>query len=488
MPELFPYQTDGLHFLRACTAAHGAALLCDDMGVGKTPQFLCAPEEGDPVIVVVPAALKRQTAERIVQWRGTRSVVRVIDGVGSFVAPRAGEWVICNPDLLPASPSETRKAERAVAEAEDATLGELPLDAGKTIDAAAAAKLLARLAKRGTILKGSFAPRTKLLVDEAHEFNSASTSQTNRLRSVVRAVRASGGWTVAATATPLLNDPAELRSLLATFGLGGVAWPAKEGRALDYWSFLRDWGGSKGRFGEEWAGEPRDGHIATALRRVMLRRLFRDVVTIPPMLPTTRITVDLDAGVRAMADHADEMLRRRAGEIGRGERKLVFELVSRMRAALAVAKVPAAHAWCDQMEREGEPAVVACVSVDVVRAIGKRNGWARIDGGESAERRADTVARFQRGELRGVALTHAAGGVGIDLFRSARLLMVSREWNPARNRQTLARVLRQGQERKVGLSLLLGDHAIEDRLDELLAGRKRLMQAIDAAAERPVMA
>lgn len=487
MPTLYPYQIDGVAWLRAHLAEHGAALLCDDMGVGKTPQFLAVPDDGDPVIVVVPASLKPQTAERIVQWRGTGSRVRIIDGIGSFVPPAPGEWIVCNPDLLPAAPSETRKAERAVADAEDATLGELPLDAGKTIDAAAAGKLLARLEKRGAILKGSFAPRTRLIADEADEFQGKS-AQTNRLRSVVRAVRASGGWSLAATATPLRNDPAELRSLLATFGLGGIAWPSREGRALDYWSFLRDWGGSKGRFGEEWAGEPRDGHIATALRRVMLRRLFRDVVTIPPMLPTTRITVDLDAGVHAMADHTDEMLRRRAGEIGRGEKKLVFELVSRMRAALAVAKVPAAHAWCDQMEREGEPAVVACVSVDVVRAIGKRDGWARIDGGESAEKRAATVARFQRGELRGVALTHAAGGVGIDLFRSARLLMVSREWNPARNRQTLARVLRQGQERRVGLSLLLGDHAIEDRLDELLAGRKRLMSAIDAAAVRPEVA
>lgn len=480
MPTLFPYQVDGVNFLRACTAAHGAALLADDMGVGKTPQFLSAPMPGSAAIVVVPAALKSQTAERIVQWRGTSTRVAVLDGIGSWRAPGPGEWLVMNPELLPAAPSETKRAEREIAEAAD----EAVLDFAKSDRGSRAAKRLDALADRGSIEKGALPHGCWLLVDEAHEFNTATTAQTARLRALVAAVRAAGGFTVAATATPLLNDPSELRGLLATLRLGGVAWPAPKGRALNYWSFLRDWGGSKGRYGEEWGGEPRDERIAAALSRVMLRRMFRDVVSVPPMLPTTRISVDLDAGLRAMADDADEMLRRRSGDLDRGA-KLVFETVSKVRAALAVAKLPAAHAWCDAQEKAGEPAVVACVSVDVVRNIAARRGWGRISGAESAEQRSEIVRAFQAGDLRGVALTHAAGGVGIDLFRSARMLMVSREWNPARNRQTLARVLRQGQTRRVGLSLLLGAHAIEDRLDELLAGRKRLMQAIDASAVRP---
>lgn len=484
MPSLYPYQEIGVHFLRACTAAHGAALLADDMGVGKTPQFLMAPPDGAPAIVVVPASLKPQTAERILQWRGTSTPVRIIDGVGSFSAPRAGEWVVTNPDLLPAAPSEVSRAERELADAEDEALGELPLDIGRRADAKAAGRTLERLAKRGHLAKGSFARGTWLLVDECHEYNSLKTAQTQRLRACVRAVRGSGGFTVGATATPLLNDPAELRSVLATFGLGGAAWPAKAGRALDYWSFMRDWGGSKGRFGEEWNGEPNDTRVGEALRRVMLRRLFRDVVSIQAMLPVERIAVDLDASVRAMADEADAVCRRRLDDLRPKDRKLVFELVSKVRAALAVAKLPAAHAWCDRMRDLGEPAVVACVSVDVVKSIARREGYAKITGAESPDQRAEVVHRFQRGELAGVALTHAAGGVGIDLFRSARILFISREWNPARNRQTLARVLRQGQERQVGLSLLLAEHAIEARMDELLAGRKRLMRAIDAAAVR----
>lgn len=487
MPDLFDYQLDGVHFLHACTAAHGAAILADDMGCGKTPVFLTAPPADAPVLVSVPASLKRQTAERIVQWRGTSTHVRILDGVGNFAPPRPGEWVVTNPDLLPAAPREVAAAERALGDAEDAALGQLPLDAGKSIDAGAATRTLERLAKRGTMARGTFAPGTWAIFDEGHEFNFAKSKQTMRVRAVVRAVLAAGGRTVCATATPLLNDPGELRSLLATFCLGGAAWPSRKGRALDYWSFLRDWGGSKGRFGEEWAGEPRDGAIAAALRRVMLRRLFRDVVRVPPMLPTERISVDLDAGTRAAADEADAMLRARARDLDRGT-KIVFETCSKVRAALAVAKLAAAQAWCDRQRDQGEPVVVVCVSADVVKAIARRPRFGRITGADSADARAETVARFQGGDLDGLAMTHAAGGVGIDAFRAARMLMISREWNSARNRQTLARVLRQGQTRQVQLSLLLADHAIEERLDALLAGRKRMMQAIDACAARPGVA
>lgn len=475
---LHPYQVRGVEWLRATTGAHGAALLADDMGVGKTPQLIMAPPPDAAVIVVVPAALKSQTAERIVAWRGTGTRVTVLDGLGSWRAPSPGEWIVLNPELLPAAPAEFARAEREISEADD----EDSLDFARTDRAAKATRRRERLGKVGTLDRDAVAPGTWLLVDECHEYNAHVTAQTTRLRALAAAVLRRKGRVVGATATPLLNDPSELRALLATFRLGGVAWPARKGKALDYWSFMRDWGGSKGYFGEAWDGEPRDAAIATCLRRVMLRRMFRDVVAIPPMLPTTRVRVDIDAGVRDLADHADEMLRARSRDVATGE-KIVFETCSKVRAALAVAKLPAAHAWCAEMEATGEPAVVACVSADVVRDIARRDGWGRIAGADSAESRAETVRSFLRGDLRGVAITHAAGGVGIDLYRAARILFVSREWNPARNRQTLARVLRQGQPRRVGLTLLDADHPIEARLDELLVGRKRYMAAIDAAAE-----
>lgn len=472
---LHPYQVRGVEWIRETTARLGSALLGDAMGVGKSPQFIVAPPSDAGVIVVVPAVLKLQTAERIVAWRGIGTRVRILDGLGGFAPPRPGEWFVLNPELLPAAGAEERRARREIGEGSDGGL-----DFARTERAAAATKRLARIESRGVLDRDAIEPGTWLIVDECDEYATYGSAQTERLRALVAAVLWRKGRVLGVTATPLRNDPADLRTLLATFRLGGAAWPASKGRALDYWSYMRSWGGSKGIFGEEWSGEPRDAEIADALRRVMLRRSLRSVVELPPMLPTQRVTVDIDATVRELADHGDEMIRRRSQET-RGGEKIVFEECAKVRAALAVAKLPAAHAWCAAMESAGEPAVVACVSADVVRDIATRPGWGRIMGPDSAESRAETVRAFARGELRGVALTHAAGGVGIDLQTAARMLIVSREWNPTRNRQTLARILRQGQTRPVGLTMLYAAHPIEERLDELLATRKRWMEAIDAA-------
>lgn len=485
---LRPDQAEDVATLRAICAEHGAAVAAHEPGCGKTPIFLTAPPPGAPAIVAVPAALKAQTAERIIQWRGSDQRVRVVEGVGTFAPPAPGEWVVTNPDILPATAGEARAADEDLAEALEQVEGQLPLDAGQAIDAADAARKRAKLARRGTFDPDDLAPGTWFIGDEAHEFSAFKAAQTKRVRAMVRGCRRSGGSSLLVTATPLLNDPGDLRAFLATAGLGGAAWPSSQGRSLDYWSYLRDWGGSKGQWGEAWIGEPNDARIAAALRRVMVRRLLRDVVSLPPLLPTQRIPVDLDATTRALADEADAVIRARLGDLDRKAERIVFEAASKLRAALAVAKLPAAHAWCNQMERIGEPAVVACVSVDVAKSVARRPGWARITGDVPDARRAEIVREFQSGRLRGVALTHRAGGVGIDLFRAARLLMVTREWNPALNRQTLARVLRHGQERSVELSLLMARHVVEDRLDELMAMRKRWLKPIDACAVRPGVA
>jgi hypothetical protein len=486
--ELYPYQAAGVDWIRAACAAHGAALLADDMGAGKSGQFLMAPPPGAPLILSVPALLKPQTAERAVLWRGTGCRVEILDGVGSFRAPRSGECVVVNPDIFPTAPREVSAANKAIQVAAAMADGHLPLNIGAAAEAKAAEKRLAKLARRGQAAKGTIAPGTWLVIDECHEFGSYGTAQTTRARALIQAVRAAGGFVVGASATVLVNDPGELSSLLTTFGLGGIAHPSKKGRSLDYFGFLRAWGGAPGRHGGvEWMGQPRHDLIVPALRRVMLRRLFRDVCpNVPTLMPHREIRVDLDATTLELANHADAMIRGRAADLwasGR-EDKVSFELIGKVRAALAVAKLPAAQAWCDDMERAGEPAVVACVSVDVARTIGARDGWGRITGSESSAARAETVAAFQAGRLRGVAITHAAGGVGIDLYRAAHMLIVSREWNPAKNRQSLARLYRQGQTRHVTPWFLFAAHPLEERFDELLRARRSYMQAIDACAER----
>lgn len=510
MPELYDYQRDGVAFLRACTAAHGAAVLADATGLGKTPQFLSAPPDGAPVIACVPAALKPQTAARIVEWRGRSVRVRIADGIGSVAPPRQGEWLVLNSAILPAAEGEVRSAKRELRRAEREADGVLPLDMG---DAAADPEALERrideLVARG-VLAGDLSPGTWLLVDEAHDYSSPArgakaTDRVIRMRALCAGVRRSGGSIVLATATPILNSPTDLSGLLTTAGLHRVAWPkqverpGKEPRvAFDSLGFVRDWGGTM--FPQRtWLGAPRAAVIAERMRRVMLRRLFRDYAPqVPPMLPAEVIDVDLDADTSAMLTAEEsrvaDLWRATSDELTGAQTlridgaRVSFEMTARVRAAVSAAKLPAALAWCERMERLGEPHVVVDTNVATVRAIGKLRGTRVITGAESIEHRAETVRLFQRGDLIRVALTAKAGGVGIDLYRARFLAILNREWNPAWNRQSLARVWRIGQTREVQPVLFRGRHPFEDRLDELLAARREYLRALDACAVRPGVA
>ncbi len=492
---LHSYQVEARDFQLATANRLGGALLHDEQGSGKTaPSIACL---RDKALLVVPACLKLKWKDELAAWRPDLQAI-VLDGRGSFRWPRRGEAVITNPDILPPAAAEVEDVaeELAAAKAPDPSLLDLARAPGSEDKLAAK---LARLERERAGAHEMPAEETDVLVDEAHEFSNNKAQQTRRLRALRKPVAKTGGRVYPITATVLLNEPLELWNFLTTFGLNRAAYS-------DWFGFLRAWGGHDGRFGMEW-GEPRDHLVAEGLRKVGLRRLFDDVVrNVPPLMPWVTETVDLDSAARAECDEVDRIARERGldlwratpeeldgmDSLRRGEGKIAFEMLSRVKTALAAAKLPAAVRVVERFEASGTPWVAAGCAVAPVVALGSRPGCAAITGAEDHETRHAIVKAWRRGDLRGVAFTVRAGGVGIDLFVRAGgpgdvapYLCLDRDWVPAWNRQGLARVRRQGQTRPTLPILFRGNHPLEDRLDELLIVKRRRMRAVDAAAVRP---
>jgi hypothetical protein len=82
-----------------------------------------------------------------------------------------------------------------------------------------------------------------------------------------------------------------------------------------------------------------------------------------------------------------------------------------------------------------------------VEEVGNRDGWAAITGDTPPARRADIVAAFQAGELKGLALTITAGGLGLTLTRAAHAMFCGLNWMSANNAQADDRLCRIGQTR-----------------------------------------
>ena len=87
------------------------------------------------------------------------------------------------------------------------------------------------------------------------------------------------------------------------------------------------------------------------------------------------------------------------------------------------------------------------------------------------------MAGFQRGEYRGILGTIGAMGTGHTLTRANHCLFIDRTFTPGYNLQAEDRVYRLGQMLAVLISILVGDHPLEKRLEKILTKKLELNAA-----------
>jgi SNF2 family DNA or RNA helicase len=237
---------------------------------------------------------------------------------------------------------------------------------------------------------------------------------------------------------------------------------------------------------------PPSAEVARCLRSVSLRRHRLDVLPdLPTKIHQDHIVDEIPAETR---DQCDELVRKleRNGidltdatatiELARIE-QAAFDMLSRIRAALATAKLPALVRLVETFEESEEPVVVFSAHRRPIDVLGERQGWAAITGDVGHERRTEIVADFQAGKFKGIALTIAAGGVGLTLTRAHQALFCDLAWTPAANAQAEDRICRIGQDRGVIVTRLIADHLVDRKVTELLARKQELIEAtVEASA------
>jgi hypothetical protein len=465
---LFPFQKIGVEWL----AGRMRALLNDDMGLGKTIQTLIALPDGAPVLVVGPEAAKGVWKDETAKWRPDLKCV-VLKGKKEFRWPQAGEIVVL-------------------------TYGSLP-------------ELLTEI---GTPGEG-----TVIVADEAHKLKSAKTQRTQRFRRISEASRAHAGRVWLLTATPILNRPQELWTILQSAGLAHDAFRSYE-------EFKHLFSASQDSWGKITWGDPLP-EVPERIQRVSLRRIKKEVLTELPEKMFREIPVEISpedtkaldklaailtkqtpsvwdwlrAGAAAYEGEpqAADAARVSAEEVAKARQALKdntglgFEQLARCRELLAKAKIPAVLEMVEDFEEQEEPLVVFSAHRAPIDTLGNRPGWAAITGDQSGEERQQIARDFQAGKYKGVALTIEAGGTALTLTRAAHVLFVDRTFTPKLNEQAEDRTVRIGQTRGVLITDLVADHPIDIRLAEILAAKTRIInKSIEAAGigatARPVMA
>lgn len=463
--KLYPFQRAGVEWL----ATRTCALLADDMGLGKTIQALCALPANPPVIIVCPSSVKGV-------WKREFKKVRphlkptVLEGRGNFRWPEAGEVIIVNPDILP----DAHKTEEKLVK--DKKTGEKKKKQVKACD---------NFCEGCLPFLAECTPGTVVIIDEAHMFMNSKAQRTIKLRAMGNFVREKTGRTWALTATPLLGKPPELWAVCQVAGVAQEAFG-------NWKNFVKIFDGKAGMWGGYDWGTPQ-AEAGERFRRVSLRRMKKDVLPELPAKTWNHITVDVD---NATLKKCDAILKKYGGiekimkliETGSFD----FETLASTRHALAVGKMPALLEMIGAYEEQEEPLVVFSAHRAVVEELGKRPGWATILGGDGgAEDRTNIEEAFQRGELKGIAATIAAGGVGITLTRASNMIFTDLDWTPALNAQAEDRICRIGQTRGCVYTILQANHPLDERIVELLSQKQRLISAtVDASSviDTPIQA
>lgn len=453
--RLTPKQRAGIDFI----AEHPRTLLCDEMGAGKTIEAISSVYEymlrndtdaagvGPRVLVVCPNSVTGVWLRELSNWIGVGGIV--IDGKTPDKRAEQLEgatgWVILNWEKLQKS-----------------------------------VKLLPLLEK----IKWD-----AVIADEAHRAKNRKAQKTKGLWKLRAPMQ------IAATGTPIMNDPGELWSLLR--------WLRPE-QYTSYWKFFYDYcdfyNGYKGKKMVKGVRNP--DALRFELADKMVRRTKREIhIGIPkPFDPLTRI-IPMKPAQQKLYDEAlkefwldvvQEVTAAQETDTGkllnietvleRSDLETIKMLIPNAAARLVrcrqIASSPAVLGGPDESGKldavmetitdaeEGRPFVIFAWYKPTVQIILDRLERLKIDargftGDTPVKDRTRLANEFQDGKFQVIVATIATGGEGIDLFRASDVLLAEEDWVPAKNQQAIDRCDRMGQENPVQAQFFRSADSVE---------------------------
>jgi len=472
--ELWPYQVTG-----AMAVAAGKRLLGDAPGVGKTRQALAAAAILDArrtLVLCPPVVLSHW--EREVRASHLADHGEMEDG-----EPGGGssDLVPPEPQVPPGSGKRLPGTGSIVVLRADRKLAKPP-ESGVVI---ASAALVANRAELASQL-ATWGPDV-LIVDEAHSLKSWGSRRSRVTRRLAR----SCGVSIPTTGTPVLASPLELAALL---DLTGDLEPLF-GTYLDYrYRFT-----TKGKWGWNAKRDALPELRKTLNQSVWVRRTKDDVLSDMPAKTRNALWVDvaLDDYAQATAEinqEIDDWLASLGRPVPSDDEIAEWcssnvGMVSRLRRAAGVAKVPAATEMIEERlaDQPDRPLVVwahhkvvtaALVESLVGRRPGKSLRVELVDGSVPEQHRSEMVDRFQDGKIDVLVCSIQAAGVGVTLTRSSEAIFVESDWTPALIAQAEDRIHRIGQTRPVVYTTLVAAGTLDEHIQTVLARKTRTLDSI----------
>ena len=420
--ELYPYQKEGVKFL----ASKDAAILGDDMGVGKTVQAIYAAKSlaARRVLVVCPLAV-RHTWARVIKEHVPTALVREIKNAKQYAKAQQREWVVVNYDIVWREPLRKQFSEQEW---------------------------------------------DVVICDEAHALKNVKSKRTQGVLSNKNGVVVKSNRVWLLTGTPVLNRPVELYSILH------FLFPCEIADCAGYFDFTKKFcGGRQGTFGWEANGATNVEELARRLKPHMLRRMKSEVAKDLPAVTVTPVVIEPSK----IAEKALKRERELSGTVeslaDRAERLSVGEIVG-IRRQIGIEKIGFA---VDYLEEIGEKTVVFTYHRDVANGIQQAFPTDSVlyTGEQTAAEKETALTAFIEGDKRFFIAQIKAGGVGIDGLQkvSCNIVFVELSYVPGEIDQAIGRLHRNGQTKPVSVSVLVHENSVDEDIMKTLDKKRKVI-------------
>ena len=431
--ELWDYQKATLDYL----LARGGGINGDQPGLGKTPTSIAYANarEAQRILVIAPASVRLQWAERIKQWSTIPRVhVSVMLKVKDGIHPTANYQVI-------------------------------------SYDAARNPAIIRAISKYKWDL---------LICDEAHKMKNIDALTTRAILGNSRGeyhhgdvkMKAIAGYCtehLALTGTLLLNRPSECYNLIRFFDHEAIDFMSEE-KFKERYNRQADMKTIEGkRFKLE--STSLELELQNRLRvNVMARHEKKDVFTMMKPPRYTIVKCEENGAVRGALD-AEGMLGLSVEEIQTTKDFEILGHIAEARRLMGVALAPQISDYAvDFLEGSDEKLVIFGWHLEVLDIFEQelsRFGTVRIDGRKSPAARQKAVDDFTNlPNVRVFIGNIQAAGTGLDGLQQvcSRCYLAEPDWVPAQNEQAVSRLDRIGQENLVTAEIFVAPGSISEKI------------------------
>jgi|GEM_PF-1120125 len=469
------FQLAGIQYLME----HDNAILGDEMGLGKTIQIIGL-TNADPsissVLVVCPATLRLNWKREFERWSTRGLKVEVVETKNQQVTD--AHIVVTSYDLLEAHQAqfselewdlvvvdESHYAKNKRTKRSSALLG-VPREAAKS-----------RLIKAHKELFGDF-DSWKYRMAVLDQKLASDPNLKAELDAMVRTGMQSRR-TIFVSGTPIPNRPVELWPILERVDPSGLGRNFRAYTDRYCGAYSTDWG-------RDTNGASNLDELQIRLRQTcLIRRLKSDVLVELPAKTHQLIEIPPTGKLAKLVkqEHAlDAKIKKTKAEQLTGSSALFTEL-SKVRHALAVAKIPAILDHIKATLDSCPKLVVMAHHHDVIIAIREEFPDAVVITGETGTSdRQVAVDRFQSvADCRLFIGSITAAGTGITLTAASTVIFAEQDWVPGTMQQAEDRLHRIGQPAAVLVQHLVVDGSLDAQMAQTLCAKSAVIaEALDS--------